>query len=113
MLNLCIFVIYKNMIMKKEEKIENVINIICEYYNITRDQFKSKSRKFEIVQVRHLVVYMIRYEMGLTFREIGEILNKEVSTIIRNFQSISDIIRHDVILQKDIKEIKEKIQNKK
>lgn len=95
--------------MKKDKKIQTIISILCEYYGITDDQFNSKSRKNEIVQVRHLAVYMIRYEMGLTFREISEILKKEVSTVIRNFQNISNIIRHDIILQKEIKEIKENI----
>lgn len=98
--------------MKKEERIQNIISTLCEYYDVTSEQFTSKSRKAEIVQVRHLAVYMIRYEMGLTFREISDVLNKEVSTIIRNFQSISDLVRHDVILQRDIKEIKEEINKK-
>ena len=95
--------------MGKEEKIENIVNVICEYYNITKDQFESKSRKFEIVQVRHLAVYMIRYEMGLTFREIAKILNKEMSTIIRNFQTIGDRIHYDPQLKNEIREIKNNI----
>lgn len=96
--------------MKKEDKIKYIINILCEYYNVSTEEFFSKTRKAEIVHVRHLAIYMIRYELGITFREIGDVLNKEVSTIIRNFQTISDIIRHDVILQKEVKEIKEDIR---
>ncbi len=97
--------------MNKHEKIQNIIIIICKEFNISEDQFKSKSRKSEIVYVRHLVTYMLRYELGITFREIGEILDREVSTVIRNFQTISDIIRHDVIIQKDVKNLKELINN--
>lgn len=96
--------------MNKEHKIKNIITTICDYYSTDLDQFNSLSRKAEIVQIRHLVLYMLRYELGITFREIGEILKKEVSTVIRNFQNISNVVRHDVILQKEIKEIKEKIR---
>ena len=53
---------------------------------------------------------MLRYELGLTFREIAEILNKELSTIVRNFQSISDLVYQNKILQKEIKEIKDIIK---
>lgn len=53
---------------------------------------------------------MIRYEMGLTFREIGEVLNKEVSTVTRNFQTIQDSIHHDKSLQLEVKELKSKIR---
>lgn len=96
--------------MKKEEKIKIIKQAISEYYNVTDKMIESKSRKSEIVKVRHLILYMIRYELGLSFREISEILNKEVSTIVRNFQTISAHVIHDKVLQKEVGEIKKLIR---
>lgn len=76
------------------------------YYDVDEETLNSKTRKAEIVQIRHFIVYMIRYELGLTFREISDILNKENSTIIRNFQTISDRIMRDKMLQLEIQDIK-------
>ena len=92
--------------MNKEEKINIIKNEILNYYNISLEEFESVSRKAEIVQARHIVLYMIRYELGLTFREIAKILNKETSTIIRNFQSISDRSYTDKLLQRELHELK-------
>lgn len=71
--------------MDKINKIKEIKNAICSYYNIAECEVDSRSRKAEIVKVRHLILYMTRYEMGITFREIGSILHKEVSTVVRNF----------------------------
>lgn len=102
--------------MKKEEKIRTIEQIICEYYEVLEKDMRSKTRKSEVVLVRHMITYMARYELGITFREIGEFLNKEVSTVIRNFQTISNSVHHDKILQKDVQELKtlirEKIENR-
>lgn len=98
--------------MKKEEKIQTIKQVIAEYYNIDEKTIDSKTRKAEVVKVRHLILYMIRYELGLTFREISEILSKEVSTVVRNFQSISSHVNHDKIIQKEIHDIKNIIRSK-
>lgn len=96
--------------MKKEEKIKTITKIIADYYSVDEALITTRTRKAEIVKVRHLMLYMIRYELGLTFREISEILNKEVSTIIRNFQTVSSLVNHDKLLQKEITELKNSIR---
>ena len=96
--------------MKKDEKIKLVKNTIADYYELTIEQIEETTRKSEVVKARHIILYMLRYELGLTFREIAEILNKELSTIVRNFQSISDLVYQNKILQKEIKEIKDIIK---
>ena len=96
--------------MKKDEKIKLVKNTIADYYELTIEQIEETTRKSEVVKARHIILYMLRYELGLTFREIAEILNKELSTIVRNFQSISDFVYQNKILQKEIKELKDIIK---
>ena len=98
--------------MKKDEKINVIKNTISEYYGFTINQIENKSRKSELVKVRHIILYMLRYELGLTFREIADILNKEMSTIVRNFQSISDLVYQSKSLQVEIKELQSLIRQK-
>lgn len=98
--------------MKKRRKILHIVASVMNYYDVDEETLNSKTRKAEIVQIRHVIVYMIRYELGLTFREISDILNKENSTIIRNFQTISDQIMRDKMLQLEIQDIKKEIRKK-
>ena len=94
--------------MSKKSRTQDVINIICDYFGIDIRQFNSKSRKSEIVLARHLAIYFLRYEIGMTFREISEVINKEVSTVVRNFQKICDLMEHDIVIQKDARRLKNK-----
>ncbi len=98
--------------MKKEEKIKIIKQIISDYYDVDEQLINSKTRKSEVIKVRHLILYMIRYEMGITFREISDILSKEVSTVVRNFQSISSQVNHDKVIQKEIADLKKSIREK-
>ena len=92
--------------MTKNEKLNQIVKTLCNQYDITTEQFNSKCRKANIVKVRQLFVYYTRYDMGLTFRELGEFMNRDTSTIIRCFESISNVIHYDVVLKKDLEEVK-------
>jgi chromosomal replication initiation ATPase DnaA len=84
--------------MKKEEKIKTILCVICENCNVNENDIKSDVRKQEIVLAKQMASYFLRYELGITFDEIGRILNKKSSTIARHVNSLTDCMRHDIIL---------------
>lgn len=92
--------------MKRDDKIQTIIETVSDYYGISSNEVFEKTRKQEIVKVRHIILYFLRYELGFTFRSISECLHKEISTVVRNFQTIQDNISYDQILKQEMKDLK-------
>lgn len=95
--------------MKKEMKIGKILEIVSNHFNISKDDLLSQNRQANIVIAKQFAAYFLRYELGITFREIGEIMNKQTSTVSRAVQCASDLVRHDVILQREMRELKDEI----
>ena len=49
---------------KNELTIDKVQDVVCEYFNITRETLISKSRKRQIVQARQIAMFMSRNHIG-------------------------------------------------
>lgn len=97
--------------MNTEEKIKIIKTLVSEYFEISVDKLLSKTRKSEIVKARNYCMLILRYELGLTFNEIGKVLNKECSTLIRNYQTITNEISINKRCQEEIKDLKSIVKN--
>jgi len=59
-----------------------VIQSICNYYSVTEEQIKSKSRKRIFAKARHLAAYVLQTK-GFSFKHIGQMFgNRDHSTMI-------------------------------
>jgi chromosomal replication initiator protein len=62
---------------KSEVTIDMVQKVVCDYFNITRDELLSKTRKRQIVQARQISMYMI--QETATFRQARKRSNQVTS----------------------------------
>lgn len=61
---------------------EEIINSILGFYNVTREQVNSESRKGDIVRPRHILAYAL-HRKGFSYKTIGLMLgNRDHSTMI-------------------------------
>jgi hypothetical protein len=79
-----------------------ITNIICEYFNIKKEDLFSKTRKREVVVIRQLNYYMIRKFTNLSLQEIGNQttgaeynFKQDHSTIIHSINTVSGLRRFD------------------
>lgn len=80
-----------------EVTIERVQNVVCEYFNITREMLLSKSRKRHIVQARQIAMYMSRSLISnCSLSTIGtEIGGKDHATVLHACTTVSDLMSTD------------------
>jgi chromosomal replication initiator protein len=71
--------------MDKKELIKSIIEVIADYYDVEVKDLTGKCRRSDVVDARDILVYFLRLELGYTFTEIGDILNRDQSTIVRAF----------------------------
>lgn len=61
---------------------DEIIDNVCSYYNVKPTQLKSPKRDAFLVRPRHVAMYLLKKQMGLTYVEIGNLLGGRDHTTI-------------------------------
>ncbi len=87
-----------------------IINSICEYYRIEKDELCSKSRKREILKPRQIAMYLCRELTDRSLPEIGRLLGgKDHSTALHSIKKIETGIEKEENLGLEVENIKKLI----
>jgi len=99
-------------IAKEEKKskmlsVYEIINAVATYYNLRQKDILGKSRLQNIVLARHVAMYLIRFETGISLMAVGGLIGgRDHSTIIHGTEKIKRLIPIDLKLKKEIDDIK-------
>ena len=66
-----------------------ILNIVCNYYGISKIDIFSVKRHRNIVRARYFFIYLVRRKTQLTLTEIGGILNRDHTTCTHAIQEIN------------------------
>ena len=81
---------------KSEVTIDKVQKAVCEYFNISRDELLSKTRKRQIVQARQIAMYLSRSLINCSLSTIGaEIGGKDHATVLHACTTVNDLMSTD------------------
>ena len=68
---------------------DDVINTICNYFDIKPTQLKGTKRTASLVKARHLCMYLLKEELKLTYSDIGNILGgRDHTTVMHGVDKI-------------------------
>jgi chromosomal replication initiator protein len=101
-----------NMINVRTKNIsaEKILKIVGIFYNLPVEEIISPKRNKEIMLPRQVSMYLLRYEINLSFPAIGNVLGKrDHTTIMHGCDKIEKEIIKNNSLQKDLNEIKERL----
>ncbi len=90
---------------------ENIIETVSTYFQISLEDILSNSREKKIIYPRQILIYLLRDILGMSFKNIGNIVKKDHSTVIHSYEKINVMIASPKVY-KDITNIKEKILEK-
>lgn len=93
--------------VKTEINIDKVQSAVCEYFNLTREDLLSKSRKRQIVQARQIAMYLSRNLISnCSLATIGaEIGGKDHATVLHSCVTVSDLMSTDKVFKKYVSDI--------
>ncbi len=103
----------KNLIKNanREISIDYIQKLVCEYFNISVDDVKSKTRKREIVQARQIAMYFAKDLTKASLKNIGSHFgNRDHSTVIHACQTVNDLIETDKKFRYDVDELAKRIK---
>lgn len=99
--------IKNNIKPKKHLALEEIIKIVAGFYSISPEQIYEKTRKKEIVHVRQIVMYILREYFNISYPAIGkEIGGRDHTTVIHSYDKISQNLKDNPNLTKEIDQLK-------
>ena len=93
----------------KEITPDLIIDIICDHFNINRDNLLSKSRLSEYVVPRQICMYLCGKMTSLALTSIASLLKRDHSTVIHGINKIKENIDNNDELKTTVDIIQEKI----
>lgn len=89
-----------------EVTIGKVQQVVCDYFNITRDDLLSKTRKRNIVQARQIAMYMSRTLINCSLSAIGvESGGKDHATVLHACATVEDLMATDKVFKQYVTDI--------
>ena len=89
-----------------ELTIDKVQRVVCDYFNVTREDLLSKTRKRNIVQARQIAMYMSRNLINVSLSTIGaEIGGKDHATVLHACSTVSDLMSTDKTFKQYVNDI--------
>jgi chromosomal replication initiator protein len=90
--------------------VEQIQQIVCEYFRIPPDQVRAKTRKREVVQARQVAMYFCKHFTQHSLKSIGlHFGGRDHSTVIHAIQSVEDQMETDPKFRELIEALQHKI----
>ncbi len=88
---------------------EAILNYVAKMYSVNKTDIIGKKRDTNIKNARHVCAYLLREILGLTYKEVGEILGRHHTSIIDACNNIDSRIRENEIFRRQIAEMKHEL----
>ena len=98
---------------KKSINIENILQATTKYFDIDAKLIHSRSRKREIVQARHIAMYLAKEYTDYSTPKIGKLIgDRNHSTVLHACKTVKHQCEVDKAYKKDVDKIKEILHQK-
>ena len=99
---------------ENELTIQGVQKAVCDYFNITREEMLSKTRKRNIVQARQISMYMSRSLINCSLSTIGtETGGKDHATVLHACTTVADLMSTDKTFRQYVADIEKSLSPQK
>ncbi len=89
---------------------EDILNIVADYFKITKSEILGSDRKKEIMLPRQVSMYLIRNELGKSYESIGEGFgNRSHTTVLHACEVISSKLKTNSKLVRDMHALKKEM----
>ncbi len=89
--------------------VDKIFSAVFNKYNVPKEDIKGKKRVKNIIWARQIAIYLIREITELSFPNIGEIVDKDHSTVMYSYDQISKKISSNPLVEIEIKELSKEI----
>ncbi len=99
----CAKVLGKTLLQEKMPGVNEILRIVCSYYNIKMTDLKGKSRLKEFVLPRQVSMFLLKEFTGTPYVVIGDLLGgRDHTTIMHGVQKMGGLIPRDPRIKQDV-----------
>ena len=86
--------------------IDDIIDKVCNHYNVTHQQVLSRSRKRDIVTVRQISMYFAQKYTKMPASRIGQLIgNRDHSTVLHSCTTVEQRMKIDKVFAEELNSI--------
>jgi len=98
-------------ITKKVNTVENIRDVVCDYFSLSVDAISTKSRKREVVQARQIAMYLSKQLTRSSLASIGlAIGQRDHATVLHACKIVNDLMDIDKDFRNSILEIEARLK---
>jgi chromosomal replication initiator protein len=91
--------------------VDRIITAVCEKYNVSPDDLKSKNKSAHIANARHVAIYLIRTMTQMQYKQIGNIFgSRDHSTVKSSEDKVKINIKTVKNFETELNELIKKIR---
>jgi chromosomal replication initiator protein len=92
---------------KKAVSVENILQIVADYYGIEPELILKKTRRKEVVKPRQIAMYILREDFSIAYPTIGQKLGgRDHTTVIHSYEKIKTELKTDSELVQQINQLR-------
>lgn len=96
---------------KRNITVELIQSTVCDYYKVTPEELRSRTRRHEIVLARQVAMYFSREKTGDSLASIGaSVGGKDHATVLHSCKTIKNQLEIDKRLREEISEIERMLE---
>lgn len=100
-----------NVTLNKPITIEKIQEVVANYYKIKKEDLLTKKRTKSIVYPRQIAMYLCRELTDYSLPKIGELFNRDHTTVIHSVEKVTNNIKKDELLKNEIDFLKQKLKS--
>ena len=85
--------------------VEKIFASVYQKFNVPKEDIIGQKRNKEIAEARHICVYLIREIIGMSYPNIGTVINRDHATILASYDKIRKKMIADPIFSIEVNEI--------
>lgn len=99
--------------MTTEDKMRDIVSVVCEYYQVDIEKVFAKTRKGNVPIIKHISCYLIRNNTKIVQAEIADFLNYKTHSSIPNaIKKLAEMMDYDNKLRTQILLLEELLEKK-
>lgn len=90
---------------------QKIINVVADYYNLAPNQLTSKIRTGQIALARHIAMYLMRYMLDVSYKNIGDMFGgKDHTTVMSGITKVEKELKTDESLREVVEELQKRLK---
>lgn len=99
---------------KKQPSVDEIINTVCQHFNVTAEAINGPSRKRELVEARQITMYMAQKLTKTTTTRIGKMVGgRDHSTVLHSCAKVEERLTKDIDFRTELQSIEKKMKQKR